>query len=163
MPVDVQIASASFNRWGDVYRLLMESFAYMAGRIDPPSSLLSMSVEDIAAKARDEKLLLAMDGPQVVGCAFLRFDAASSYVGKVAVHSSRRGQGITRRLFTLAEELTRERGLGAIELQTRVELTENHETFRRLGFVRVGETAHRGYDRPTSITMRRMLEAEITA
>ncbi|WP_312846827.1 GNAT family N-acetyltransferase [Stappia sediminis] len=163
MPIDIQIANASFNRWEDVYRLLMENFAYMAERIDPPSSLLAMSVEDIAAKARDEKLLLAMDGPQVVGCAFLRFDPASAYIGKVAVDASRRGRGITRRLFALAEKLARERGLDAIELQTRIELTENHAAFAKLGFDIVGETAHEGFDRPTSITMRRSLAAETTA
>ena len=45
--------------------------------------------------------------------------------------------------------------LPVLELQTRVELTENHATFRALGFVEVARTAHPGYDRPTSITFRR--------
>jgi hypothetical protein len=40
-------------------------------------------------------------------------------------------------------------------LQTRVELVENHAAFSRMGFAKTGESAHPGYDRPTSITMRR--------
>ena len=44
-----------------------------------------------------------------------------------------------------------------IELQTRVELTANHRAFRALGFVETGRTAHQGYDRPTSVTMRKRL------
>jgi hypothetical protein len=43
-------------------------------------------------------------------------------------------------------------------IAARVELTENHETFRAMGFtVETGRTAHPGYDRPTSITFRRAL------
>ncbi len=30
-------------------------------------------------------------------------------------------------------------------------------TFGRMGFVQTGQTAHAGYDRPTSITMRRAI------
>ena len=38
---------------------------------------------------------------------------------------------------------------------TRIELTENHATFAALGFAKVAETAHPGYKRATSITLRR--------
>jgi hypothetical protein len=55
------------------------------------------------------------------------------------------------------EDLARERGKDAIELQTRIELTTNHAAFARLGFRESGRTAHEGYDRPTSITMRKVL------
>jgi ribosomal protein S18 acetylase RimI-like enzyme len=57
------------------------------------------------------------------------------------------------------ERLARETGRTAIELETRVELTENHRTFESLGFEKVSEHAHEGYDRPTYIRMRRFLRA----
>jgi hypothetical protein len=44
-----------------------------------------------------------------------------------------------------------------LELQTRVELEENHAAFRAMGFAEAGRTAHPGYDRPTSITFRKDL------
>jgi hypothetical protein len=55
-----------------------------------------------------------------------------------------------------AEDLALSRGKGAIELQTRVELAGNHAAFARLGFRQTERTAHKGYDRPTSITMRKV-------
>ncbi|RUY90914.1 GNAT family N-acetyltransferase, partial [Mesorhizobium sp. M7A.F.Ca.CA.003.01.2.1] len=38
-----------------------------------------------------------------------------------------------------------------------IELTANHAAFARLGFRETGRTAHDGYARPTSITMRKAL------
>jgi N-acetylglutamate synthase-like GNAT family acetyltransferase len=64
------------------------------------------------------------------------------------------GHGIGRALIAAARAEAQALGLKALELQTRVELTENHAFFARMGFVKVGETAHPGYERPTSVTMR---------
>ncbi|TIT06768.1 MAG: GNAT family N-acetyltransferase, partial [Mesorhizobium sp.] len=60
-------------------------------------------------------------------------------------------------LMRAAEEIAVSRGKGAIELQTRIELSTNHSAFARLGFGETERTAHEGYDRPTSITMRKVL------
>lgn len=76
------------------------------------------------------------------------------YVGKLAVRPGMQGQGIGRALVAAAREEARARGLPALELQTRIELAENHAAFARMGFVKVAETAHPGFARPTSITMR---------
>ena len=53
--------------------------------------------------------------------------------------------------------LALDRGKPALELQTRIELTGNHAVFARLGFHETERTAHAGYARPTSITMRKAL------
>ena len=42
-------------------------------------------------------------------------------------------------------------------LETRIELTGNHAAFARMGFEKVGEKAHPGFARPTSITMEKPL------
>jgi hypothetical protein len=55
------------------------------------------------------------------------------------------------------EEHARLLGKHGLELQARVELTANHAAFARLGFHETGRTAHEGYDRPTSVTMRKTL------
>jgi hypothetical protein len=54
-----------------------------------------------------------------------------------------------------AEDIARQNQRQFLELQTRVELIENHKTFAALGFEKVAEAAHPGYDRPTSIVMRK--------
>jgi hypothetical protein len=56
-----------------------------------------------------------------------------------------------------AENLARRSGLEALELETRMELTENHSTFYAMGFVKHSEQVHPGYNRATSITMRKYL------
>ena len=48
-------------------------------------------------------------------------------------------------------------GKPMLELQTRIELTANQAAFRKLGFHETARTAHAGYDRPTSVTMRKVL------
>lgn len=159
MAVTYHIDDGKFGRWNELHRLLMDSFAYMAPRIDPPSSLLRMGPEELARKAESEKLVLATDGGRIVGCVFLRREADAIYVGKMAVDARYRGQGISRTFVRIAEKIAKDAGLAWLELQTRVELQENHETFSRLGFVKTGETSHEGYDRTTTFTMRKRIES----
>ncbi len=56
-----------------------------------------------------------------------------------------------RKLQTGARAL----GLAAVELETRVELLENHASFRAMGCQEINRTAHPGYAQPTSITFRK--------
>ncbi len=136
-------------------KLIQRSFAYMDGVIDPPSSMHHLTVEDLERAAVEGVALVIGDPP--VACALCKPLGDALYVGKIAVDASQRGQGLARALLAEAEEIARERGFGFLELQTRVELTANHKTFAALGFVKVAETAHDGYDRPTSITLRKFL------
>ncbi|NCV15973.1 MAG: GNAT family N-acetyltransferase [Betaproteobacteria bacterium] len=149
-----------FNQWAALTQLLHEAFRYMEGRIDPPSSLESMGIEAFKKKAQDEVLIVAHDDDgKLVGCAFAALRDDCVYLSKVAVALTSRRQGITRSMFKAADEIARQHGKPFLELQTRVELIENHVTFGALGFVRVAETAHPGYSRATSITMRRRVGA----
>jgi GNAT superfamily N-acetyltransferase len=157
MAIQVSRADADFRDWDGLHALLTRSFAYMKGRIDPPSSLTRMSVETLREKAGEETLLLARDGETLVGCGYLRDDGATLYLGKFAVAQAYRRRGVLRAMFDLAEKIARQEGKTALELQTRIELVENHATFAALGFVKSGEEAHAGYNRPTSIWMRKVL------
>lgn len=141
--------------WGALHALLVLCFAGMEGRIDPPSSLVSMTPDTLRTKADAEVLLTLWQGDALVGCGYLADTGRTLYLGKLAVHPAHRGGGLLRRIVEEAD--TRARGLGrpALELSTRVELTENHAAFARLGFAETARTAHPGYDRPTSVTMVR--------
>lgn len=145
---------AAFDEdWRAIHALLKAAFAFMDDRIDPPSSLHAMTPEDLqAAAARGPAFIAVMDGAPV-GCAFGAVRGDALYIGKVAVDGRRRGAGVARALTDLARWDARRRGLARLELETRIELVENHAAFARLGFAKIAETAHPGYDRPTSITM----------
>jgi phosphinothricin acetyltransferase len=94
-------------------------------------------------------------GAPPVACVFLTPKPGRLYIGKLAVTGAMRRRGLARRLSDLAEARARALGLPVLELQTRVELVENHAAFASMGFVKVAETAHPGFARPTSFTYRR--------
>lgn len=137
---------------GAVLSLIRTSFAYMEGRIDPPSSMHHLTLDDLARQAAKAEVWAIEEDGRVVACVFLTPMARALYLGKLAVAVTHRGRGLARRLVGLAEERARALGLGAVELQSRVELTENHSAFAALGFRVAGETAHPGFDRATSLT-----------
>jgi GNAT superfamily N-acetyltransferase len=155
----IVVSPAEFSDWAGLLALLRASYAYMESRIDPPSSLLRMDAAALEAKSRGEILILALDGERPVGCGFADLREDCVYLGKLAVDAGLRRRGVARRVLEAAESLARANGRAFVELETRIELTENHATFAALGFAKVAETAHPGFDRPTSITLRKAVPA----
>ncbi len=155
--VTVALLEPGFGRWDALLDMVGRSFAYMGGIIDPPSSVHRLTPATLAEKAAKETVLLAFAGGTLAGCVFLADRDDDLYVGKLAVEPGMQGKGIGRRLMDEAERHARSLGKTALELQTRVELTGNQATFARLGFRETGRTAHEGFDRPTSVTMRKEL------
>lgn len=164
--VRILVSPNCFEDWPGLLSFLQEAFAYMTPRIDPPSSLQRLDAEALRLKASREHLILAVDSTAVpatqapgmaavLGCAYADVRDSSVYVGKVAVAQQMRGQGVARQLMQAAEALAQRFDKPFLELETRIELIENHRSFGALGFVKVAEKAHPGYSRPTSITMRR--------
>ena len=141
-----------------VLLLIQGAFSYMDGRIDPPSSMHRLTLESLDDMAAEGEVWAV--GSPVVACFVLTRRPDSLYLGKLAVAPLARGRGLARRLIELADTRARELGLPCIELQTRVELVENHATFAALGFHMVGESAHPGFDRSTSLTFRRAVSRQ---
>ena len=146
-----------FNDWTGLLALILRAFAYMDGRIDPPSSALALTPESLEHRATTETMLLAYEADRLVGCAFLADRGDHFYLGKLAVEPDCHGRGIGKALMQAAEGHAMAAGKSAIELQTRIELVENHRMFERLGFREIAQTAHPGYKRHTSLTMRKAL------
>ena len=138
-----------------ILSLVQRSFAYMEARIDPPSSMHRLTEEAVAQQCEDGEVWAIGEPP--FACVFLKYQPDSLYVGKLAVAQAVRGSGYARQLLDIAATRAADKKLSALELQVRVELVENQEVFKRFGFVKTGEDAHEGYDRPTSITMRKAL------
>jgi len=146
-PDDAQLA--------DIFALVHRCFAYMDGRIDPPSSLHRMTVADIARQCREGEVWSL--GAPLVACVLLTPRPDCLYLGKLAVDPGWRGRGLARQLVSLATDRARALGLPRLELETRIELVENHAAFRRLGFVKTATSTHPGFDRPTSVIMQKPL------
>ena len=150
----VRTAARDFSDWERVRLLILDAFAYMKPRIDPPSSALQLTPQSMQADAETGALFLAYGAGDLVGCVFVRPKNDALYISKLAVSPTLQRAGIGRKLIEAARSEARRRGIGMLELSTRIELVENHAAFARLGFVKTAETAHAGFDRPTSIVMR---------
>lgn len=156
-PVDIVRLPPTFDRWQELLDLIRRAFAYMDGVIDPPSSAHRLTLVSLEEKCAAETVFLAVAEGRLAGCVFVANRGAHAYVGKLAVEPVLQGQGIGKRLLEAAEAEAKRLGNLVVELQTRVELTGNHAAFARLGFRETARTSHNGYDRPTSITMRKEL------
>ncbi|MTH99613.1 GNAT family N-acetyltransferase [Roseibium sp. RKSG952] len=136
-----------------VLDLIRKSFAFMETRINPPSSMHRLSLTAIKEQCVSGEVWII--GEQPDACVFFTKKPDCIYIGKLAVSKSKRGRGYARQLIDLAAHRARVNGVSALELETRIELDENHETFRRLGFRKTGEGAHAGFCKPTYVIMRK--------
>jgi predicted N-acetyltransferase YhbS len=149
----------SFERWHELLNLILASFAYMDGRIAPPSSALELTPQSLQEKAEREIGYVVSEGNALLGCIFCRPEPECLYIGKLAVLPAEQGTGIGGMLLGLAEETARRLNLSVLRLETRVELTGNHAAFARWGFVKTAENAHPGFGKTTSIEMQKTLPA----
>ena len=131
-----------------VLALIRTAFARMDGRIDPPSSMHRLTLADLA----DPRCEVRAIGSPPLACAVLTPRPETLYLGKLAVADAARGRGLARVLVEDAMQRAKALALPSVTLQVRIELSENHAAFARMGFVETGRTAHPGFDRPTSVT-----------
>lgn len=158
MTIEILRIGANFDRYEELLDVILAAFAFMDGRIDPPSSAHRLTPASLRQKAAQEIAFAAVEKGQLVGCIFLKPEEATLYIGKLAVDPAAQGKGIGRLLLARAEATARELGLACLRLETRVELTENHRMFAAWGFGRTAENRHAGYDRTTPIEMRKPLD-----
>ncbi|UJW76731.1 GNAT family N-acetyltransferase [Rhizobium sp. SL42] len=152
-----RIGETGYSDYGALLELIVRSFAYMDGVIDPPSSAHRLNLDGLTQKAVDEIGLAAFAEDKLVGCVFVKPEARALYIGKLAVAPDMQGHGIGYRLLTEAETIARHLGRDMLRLETRVELTGNHQRFSAWGFVKTTENCHPGFTRTTSIEMCKRL------
>src|SRR6185295_15165984 len=98
----IRPAARDFSDWERVLQLILDAFAYMGPRIDPPSSALRLTPQSVQAHAASGTLLLAHRGSDLVGCLFLHRKNDALYIGKFAVSPTLQHAGIGRKLMEAA-------------------------------------------------------------
>ena len=142
-------ASNDSYPWDSLLTLIRRAFAGMEGRIDPPSSMHALTPATIAAQAATAEVWAI--GSPAIACVFLTPQPGALYLHKLAVDPAYHHNGHARALVGMAATRAAALGLPALTLSTRVELVENHATFRALGFTETARSAHPGFDRPTTL------------
>lgn len=134
------------------------SFAQYRGKLVPESGAFRETAEGIAAEfARGAGAIVAERNGEMLGCVLVEETEGDLYFGRLSVRPSARGQGLARRLIEAVEAEARRRGLAGVRLGVRIVLTENQRLFASLGYRETSREAHPGFDRPTSINMRKPL------
>jgi len=137
----------------DILQLIRRAFAYMDGRIEPSSSMQSLTISAISRQCRLGEVWSL--GDPIIACMFLTVKEDALYISKLSVSEAPRGRGIAKQMMTLAATRASCLNIKYLELFTRIELTENHMAFSKLGFTKVSEACHPGFQRPTYIIMRK--------
>jgi GNAT superfamily N-acetyltransferase len=133
--------------WPAVLHLITRAFAGMHARIDPPSSLHSLTIDSLQSGGE-----VWAAGQPPIACMILTPRHDHLYLGKLAVDPAHQGQGLARTLIAHADTRARELRLPRLQLLTRIELTENHHTFMALGFTQTATFTHPGHTRPKALT-----------
>jgi GNAT superfamily N-acetyltransferase len=157
MNLKIEMIEDNFDDWETLLKLLHSAFSYQNSRIDPPSSLYLLNIQTLAEKAKQEKLYIALNHGELVGCIFAKAQLGSLYIGKFATWPSLQGKGIGKYLLNAVTIDGKRNGFSALELQVRIELTENQAAFAKLGFVQTGTTTHAGFKHATSVTMQKRI------
>ena len=134
------------------------SFAQYRGKLVPESGAFRETAENIAAElAKGAGAIVLERGAEMLGCVLIEEIEGDLYFGRLAVLPSARGLGLAKRLIEAVEGEARRRGLAGVRLGVRIVLTDNQRLFSSLGYREISREAHPGFDRPTSINMRKAL------
>ena len=135
------------------------AFEQYRGKLVPESGAFGETADAIAAELdKGAGAIIAERNGAVLGCVMTKLEDGDLYFGRLSVLPAARGTGLARRLIAAVEAEARRRGLAGVRLGVRVVLTENQRLFGALGYAETSREAHPGFDYPTSINMRKMLE-----
>lgn len=135
------------------------AFEQYRGKLVPESGAFGETAQSIAAElARDAAAIVAERNGAIVGCVMTRVYEGDLYFGRLSVLPAARGLGLAARLIEAVETEARHRGLPGVRLGVRIALTANQKLFASLGYREISREAHPGFDRYTSINMRKGLK-----
>ena len=125
----------SSERLDDIMAIVHAAFA----EITPPSGVLSETAADLAARQRNEVVLVAMAGADFVGSLFCARKGDALYLTRMATRPDWRKRGVGRALMEEADRLASAGGQAKLLIRVRKSLPGNLAYFTAKGFVVTGE------------------------
>ncbi|HUJ33358.1 MAG TPA: GNAT family N-acetyltransferase [Candidatus Acidoferrum sp.] len=96
------------------------------------------SAEEVRARLKSGKFLLAEEAGQLAGCVYLELRGDRMYFGLLAVDPARQKKGLGRTLIAAVENLGREAGCRFVDIRVVNLRAELPPIYRRLGYVVTG-------------------------
>jgi ribosomal protein S18 acetylase RimI-like enzyme len=111
--------------------LVLEGMAERWGSVD---ATLNRDLDDIDTYYRNDCVLVALDGPLIVGTAILILREGEGEIVRMSVLRDYRQRGIARQLMAELIERASENGIGRIVVETNARWTEAQNLYEASGF-----------------------------
>lgn len=149
--LDPEIRPAQLEDATAVTACVAAAYNHYVPRIGkPPGPMLNDYVEVI----RQHRVFVITDERDIIGVLVLIEKEQSFLLDNVAVHPDYQGRGLGRKLIELAAAEALRLGFSSIILYTNVQMTENINLYKKLGFVETERKQEQGYER---VYMRKLL------
>lgn len=136
---DCRIRRAELRDADGLGRCLDAAYAHYRNRIADLPSMSESCAEEIA----EHLVWVAEDGDRIVGGLVLMSGDGFMRLANVAVHPDLRGQGLGRRLLTLAETEAWDRGFAELRLTTHADMPETVQLYARNGWLQTGRDGNK--------------------
>jgi len=142
-----------------ILSILLSSFAQYQDTLIPPSSVFRETTDSIQKKLQVGGGFIAYQNDIGIGCVL--FDVRDSYVylGRLGVLSEYRQYGVATRLIQSVEVKASQLQITQVRLNVRISLSKNQALFNSLGYKKIAEHCHEGFDKPTYIDMAKDIES----
>jgi PPOX class probable F420-dependent enzyme len=158
-PMGIRIDEAGADHAEEVLRAMQRAFEQYRSSLQPPSSALDETVEDVRAAIAKGGAFVARDGETVVGSARYEFRPGYTYAERVAVDPAYRGRGVGAALMQAIERVARAAGYTEVRIGVRANLPGNLRFYEELGYRTQASRPHpRGPD--FDMTLSKNLRAD---
>jgi PPOX class probable F420-dependent enzyme len=145
--VGIRVDEAGVADAEEVFRSMQRGFEQYRGSLQPPSSALDETVENVRAAIAKGGAFVARDGETVIGSARYQFRPGYTYAERVAVDQAHRGRGVGAALMRAIERAALAAGYTEIRIGVRASLPSNLRFYEVLGYRTLTSRPHpRGRD-----------------
>jgi PPOX class probable F420-dependent enzyme len=141
-PPEIRIEPAGADGAAEVLRAMQRGFEQYRGSLQPPSSALDETLDDVRAAMARGGAFVARDGPTVVGSARYQFRPGYTYAERVAVDPAYRGRGVGAALMRAIEDAARASGSPEVRIGVRASLPGNMHFYEDLGYRTLASSPH---------------------
>ncbi len=138
-------------------RLINDAFAEYKGHLDPPSGAHNETAETLNHALHSGSAALASIDGESAGCVFYTPKDGYVYIGRLAVLPAFRRFGVGTSLMKYAEQRAGDVGFRRVQIGVRLALPHLHAYYEKLGYSRVRDETHPGYERPTYTVMEKQI------
>jgi len=153
----ITLREAGVDEVETLLSLIHAAFGEYIGKLDPPSGAPNDTVERLLTHMQTAKAVIAEADGKPVACTFYDARGDHVYLFRLSVLPEHRRRGIAKMLIDYVEKKALEMGFTTVKLGVRTSLPQNQAYYERLGYEKVEEKYHPGYDRPTYVIMAKVV------